>query len=64
MKGWLDMPTAEDIAHLSRQFALGVITWDHWRLYVIQKMITMEEKTAKEFATMLAKLGEEDRSNV
>ena len=58
------MSTAEDLIHLSRQFARGMVSWDHWRLYTCQKIMTMEEKTAKEFATLLTKLGEEDSSNV
>jgi hypothetical protein len=58
------MTTAEDITHLHRQFAQGTISWDHWRLYVTQKIMTMEEKTAKEFALKSSRLGEEDRSNV
>ena len=58
------MSTAEDIVHLARQFASGMVSWDHWRLYTCQKIMTMEEKKAKELASMLSKLGEEDRSNV
>ena len=58
------MSTGEDIIHLCRRFAQGTISWEHWSLYVTQKMLTMEEKTAKEFALKLSKLGEEDISNV
>ena len=58
------MSTGEDVIHLSKQFARGVISWDHWRLYICEKIFMMKEEKAKEFALKVSKLGEEDSSNV
>jgi hypothetical protein len=58
------MPTQEDIVLLSQQFSRGTVSWDRWVLLTCKSIMTMEEKTAKEFAGKLAKIGEEDRSNV